>query len=224
MPEKMSAHLERAEATQAALSQLPTLPDLPAAAIAAHKQTIVDLMAKEAALAEREAAEAVKAAAVLEGWRNLWRQCSTFLAIARATAPAELRPALKQIDTTSGFSPSHARDRAEGTLAALTEFPADFSAGGVTKARLQSVIPAQLSADAELDELKAAVKAAQSELRMADSAVDKENKRIYAILKATFAVKGTPEYQVVRAVPTTRPGRATKPGSSGAVAAPQQPG
>jgi hypothetical protein len=202
MPDRFSVHLERAMVTEAVIAEVGPVPDIPAERVTAYEQLVADVRAKQAAADAAHTAFIVKQAQNDEQWRALWLKLRSWSAVAKVTAPNEARPGLSGIDTSMGFTTTHARRRAEQTRAALSAFPADYSAAGMTSAQLNTSITDMLTAEEDEQALLVAWRTAQAALRDADAALDKENKGLYRILVASFP-EGSPQRSVIDGIPTT---------------------
>lgn len=202
MTRAMTAHRNRGRVTLAGLRKLGPNESIPLAAITAYEDQNEAIETVEAARDDAETGWKVVAATVDRQGRDFWRKLIKWYAVARATAPDNLQQALDAIDTGGGYSPARVEKRAKQTRSALSQLPDDFTAAGMTKAALLADIAALLDGFAAVEDLHAAFRTGQANLETADEALDKENKRLYAILAALHDVPGTAEYEVVHGIPT----------------------
>lgn len=205
-----SKHSHRGVVTLGVLEDVGQHPDLPTA-MKTGLQALLD------AAAEKETAGGVvvanlKSKSVMNvlGWGKLWSLLQSVYVIASSTdLPTDAKAALGVVDTSLGNTVPHARKKAKQIRAALSKFPDTFSASGKTKAEIIAAIDAMFAADVEEDNLWVDYKTANVALKEADKALDKENKRIYRILKVSFP-KGSREWQLVQGIPTDTPTASAK--------------
>ena len=202
MPDRFTVHLDRAMVTQAVIAEVGPVPDIPAERVTAYEQLAADIRTKQAAADAAHTVHRVKQAQNDEQWRALWLKLRSWYAVAKVTAPAEARAGLSGIDTTMGYTPAHARRRAEQTRAALSAFPADYSATGLTSVQLAAAIDGILAAEEAEETLLVAWRNANAALKDADAMLDRENKALYQILVASFP-EGSPQRSVIDGIPTT---------------------
>ncbi|PIU63366.1 MAG: hypothetical protein COS85_16230 [Armatimonadetes bacterium CG07_land_8_20_14_0_80_59_28] len=202
--EARAEHLERFQLSDATIVEVGGTPNLPPDVITAYRALGAGLTASERSCGASEAAYMSKSVNNDIAGRALWRDLSSWYLIASVSAPEDnSRAALKMIDTSTGYSALNLRIRADQTLGALTEFPDDFSVNGKTTIQWEAAINAYFASEAEERGLEAGLTAARESLKKADRALDKENKRIYKILKASFP-KGSREYEIITRIPTMK--------------------
>lgn len=210
-----SKHSHRTVVTLGVLEDVGSHPDLPAS-MKTGLQGLLD------AASDKEAAGGVivanlKSKSVMNdlGWEKVWRLMQSVYVIASSTdLPTDAQAALGVVDTSLSNTVPHARKKAKQVRAALSKFPDTFSASGKTKADIIAAIDAMFAADVEEDNLWVDYKTANVALKEADKALDKENKRIYKILKVSFQ-KGSRDWQLVQGIPTDTPTASTKKTDTG---------
>lgn len=207
MPKWENYLRERAGVTHAVLESLPRIPDISPEEVQAHAALITLEHQKSVECAAAQSEVSVHAATAEEGWRALHQALKSWYAVAKVTAPDSARAALATVRTGGSYSPGRTRTRAEQVLAALTQFPEGFAAAGVTRISLQAALDAQLARVAALGEARATASTLTAQLRELQTRLDKDNKRLYAILAAVFCQDGTAEYGLVRTIPTLPPTR-----------------
>ena len=171
---------------------------------------IAEVRTKQSSVTQKHSTASMNSAETYRESLEVWQLLVKWLAIARLTGSETAQAALDSVETGRAFSPANARQRAEQILSVMNSLPENFPAAGLTKQELQAKLTDLLALFAEKDSAEVALEVAKGELRQADDRLDKENKTIYGILRATFSVEGTPEYRAVHAIPTTPPHRESK--------------
>jgi hypothetical protein len=131
------------------------------------------------------------------GWEDTWDRCGRVEDIASAKAPDDaVRVKIENLTPSGGFNETRARKRAEGLIAALGEFPANFTALNLTKAELIADLEARIAAAKQKAVKKTALTGAQSDRRADFDRLAKETARLLKILRASFD-KGSPELDTI---------------------------
>jgi hypothetical protein len=196
--------------TQAVIAEVGPVADLPAERATAHAETMDEVREKQTAADAAHTAYIVRQAQTEQQRRALWLKLRSWYAVAKVTAPAGAKAGLSGIDTSLAFTTAHVRKRAEQTRAVLSAFPADYNAGGMTAAQLNTSITELLAAEESEQALMTAWRNAQSALKEVDAALDKENKALYQLLVVSFP-EGSLEREVIGGIPTSTPARAAEP-------------
>lgn len=205
--ENRAQHLLRFQMTDSAITETGGTPNLSQGVITAYRALGAGLTATEKSCGAAEALLTSKSVQNDLAWRALWRDICSWYLIASSLKPDDTLTAglaaLQMIDTSLDFTDANAELRAKQTLSALTQFPDDLVINGKTTVQWETYINGMFAAQAEERGLAASVIASGEDLKRADNALDKENKRIYKILKASFA-RGSREYNIILRIPTTK--------------------
>jgi hypothetical protein len=202
-------HTKRGVVTLGVLEDVGEHPDLPES-MRTRLQALLDA-ATDAEKAGGVVAANLTSKSVMNdlACEKLWGLLHAVEVIAAATElSAEAKAALSMVKSEGGYTAPNCRKRAKRVRAALSKFPATFSASGKTRDELIAEIDAMFAADLEEDNLRVDLRTANQATKDADKALDQENKRIYKILRVCFP-KGSREWNLVQGIPTDTPAKST---------------
>lgn len=197
--------MERFDLTTAFVTEFARPTNVTEAEWTAYLALGADTRTKCRTTREKEALKSSKSVLNEHGWREVWGLLGTITTMAKASVllSVEEKGLFDGVETGLGFSVRHARKKAEQVSAALSGAPAAFLVNGKAKVELQAVLAAQVAVDAEDKALGAALHSARIAAHLALVALDKESKRLYKVLLASYP-KGSREWLVLKDIPKKR--------------------
>jgi hypothetical protein len=205
-----------AQAVQGFLTEVGAPVDLTPEEVAGHKGKHDDVIAAQQGEAVAQSAQDSDSVKVRSTWKDVWDLCDSIEDIAVAKAQTEgARQAIVKLRAVGGFTLARARVRGNALQGALTQFPVGFTALGKTQPQLLAEVGQGFAVDQVHSAITAALKSAQTTLRVAANALGQENDRVLKILRGSYR-KGSPERDTLdralraaqpRSAPQKKPGQ-----------------